>query len=111
MHHAEEEERRERTPSGMPGAIALPEMEGEQRNEGTEKTLEKYRNVREKSKGMGTIAACSEAVSSKSGEPPPLPPPSLYKTAASRNLYESCSWLPYERPCSFASPPFDGFAE
>ena len=71
MHHAEEEERRERTPSGMPGAIALPEMEGEQRNEGTEKTLEKYRNVREKSTVMGTIAACSEAVSSKSGEPPP----------------------------------------
>ena len=111
MHHAEEEERHGRTPSGMPGAIALPEMEGEQRNEGTEKALEKYRNVREKSKGMGTIAARSKAVSSKSGEPPPMPPPSLYKTAASRNLYESCSWLPYERPYSFASPSFDGFAE
>ena len=111
MHHAEEEERHGRAPSGMPGAIALPEMEGEQRNEGAEKALEKYRNVREKSKGMGTIAARSEAVSSKSGEPPPMPPPSLNKTAASRNLYESCSWLPCERPCSFASPPFDGFAE
>ena len=49
----------------------MPEMEGEQRNEGAEKALEKYRNVHEKSKGMGTIAACSEAVSSKSGEPPP----------------------------------------
>ena len=71
MHRAEEEERHGRTPSGMPGAIALPEMEGEQRNEGTEKALEKYRNVREKSKGMGTSAARSKAVSSKSGEPPP----------------------------------------